>query len=100
MITTYVLDTSTIIYDPNCLDKFCNSNVVLPIYVLNELDKLKKSPSYVGRNARTFIRLLDELCKKGAISSGVQIEKTGLNLKVDVHTDDISRYGDLSLIHI
>jgi PhoH-like ATPase len=59
--TTIVLDTSVILHDPACLEKLENSEIILHINVLNELDKSKKYPDEVGRNARVFIKMIDKL---------------------------------------
>ena len=54
----YVLDTSALIYDPCTYKQFPNSDVIIPIAVLNELDKLKKGSSEASRNARVAIQSL------------------------------------------
>lgn len=82
MKTTYVFDTSTLINDPSAYNQFHDSNVIIPIFVLNELDKLKKQPAEVGRNARVAIRKLDEICLKGDISTGILLDNDVL-LSID-----------------
>jgi len=44
MRKTFILDTSVLIDDPSAYKQFSNSDVIIPIAVLNELDKLKKFP--------------------------------------------------------
>lgn len=82
MRTTYVFDTSTLIYDPCAWKQFPHSDIVIPIAVLSELDKLKKQSGEVGRNARVAIRLLDEISNKGDISTGILLDDDVL-LKID-----------------
>lgn len=82
MRTTYVLDTSVLIYDPHAYNHFTHSDVIIPITVLNELDKLKKQSGEVGKNARVAIRLLDEISNLGNIGDGILIENDIL-LKID-----------------
>ena len=82
MRKTYVLDTSTIVSDPHCLDSFPNANIVIHTKVLSELDKLKSSPGEVGRNARVFIRMLDELSERGSVSRGLEMGNQS-TLKID-----------------
>lgn len=89
----YILDTSVLVYDPLCFKTFNDSNVIIPITVLDELDKLKKQPGEAGKNARVCIKLLDELCSSGDIGSGIDIEH-GINLKIDATNHDASQYGD------
>lgn len=73
---TFVLDTNVLLYDPEALTKFPNSNVVLPVTVLEELDKMKRLPSDLGRNARAVFRFLDSLVNlgKGDLHGGVHLE--------------------------
>jgi Predicted ATPase related to phosphate starvation-inducible protein PhoH len=82
MRRTYILDTSSLIYDPCAWKQFINSDVIIPIAVLNELDKLKKQSGEVGKNARVCIRLLDEISEKMDITTGVQLDDDVL-LKID-----------------
>ncbi|MEM7050223.1 MAG: PhoH family protein [Acidobacteriota bacterium] len=56
----FVLDTSVILYDHNALDSFEEHDVAIPLTVLEELDRFKKGSSVLNRNAREFIRRLDE----------------------------------------
>lgn len=89
----YILDTSVLVYDPLCFKTFADSNVIIPITVLDELDKLKKLPGEAGKNARVCIKLLDELCSSGDIGKGIDIEN-GINIKIDATHFDASQFGD------
>jgi PhoH-like ATPase len=55
---------------------FEDNKVVIPISVLDELDKHKSRPDEVGRNARTIARTLDSLRKDGSLSDGVKVGKS------------------------
>lgn len=90
---TYVLDTSAIVSDPYCLDKFPNANIIIHTQVLSELDQLKTTPGEVGRNARMFIRILDELSNQGSISQGIVLENQSL-LKIDSQVYPAGKMGD------
>ena len=72
---TYVLDTSVYLTDSNCIKSFNNNDIVIPLKVLEEIDKHKKRQDSVGSQARSIIRLLDSLRDKGSLSKGVRIEK-------------------------
>ena len=72
---TYVLDTSVYLTDSNCIKSFNNNDIVIPLKVLEEIDKHKKRQDSVGSQARSIIRLLDSLRDKGSLSKGVRIDK-------------------------
>ena len=80
MKKTYILDTNVLLSDHNCLYQYSNNDIIIPFKVLEELDKFKKRPDIVGSNARSVIRILDDLCKKGNLSNGVRIHKGKGNL--------------------
>jgi PhoH-like ATPase len=92
---TYVFDTSTLIHDPAAWKQFPHCDIVIPIIVLNELDKLKKQSDEAGRNARVCIRFLDEVSNLGDINTGVLLDNDCL-LKIDATYTDLSdgRFGD------
>jgi len=92
MRKTYVLDTSSLIYDPSTWKHFPNSDVVIPIAVLNELDKLKKQAGEAGRNARVCIRLLDALSDTLDITTGITVEQDTL-VKIDATYRDMNELG-------
>jgi PhoH-like ATPase len=72
---TYVLDTSVYLTDSNCINSFGNNDIVIPLKVLEEIDKHKKRQDSVGSQARSTIRSLDALRDKGSLSKGVRIDK-------------------------
>ena len=73
----FVLDTSVILYDPQCIFRFDDNIVVVPITALEEMDRFKKDLTVIGRNARQFSRYLDHFRKRGSLSTGVEIAKKG-----------------------
>src|SRR5271169_6811652 len=92
----YVLDTSVLICDPAAWKQFPNSSVILPIAVLNELDKLKKQSGEAGKCARVAIRLLDEISNKGDISTGILLDDDIL-LRIEATYIDLSQTQYLGL---
>jgi len=74
---TFVLDTNVLLHSPVALDVFDDNFVVLPMAVLEELDKFKTQSSELGRNARETIRKLDALRQGGKLSHGVPLPKGG-----------------------
>jgi len=77
----YLLDTNVLVYDPDSLFAFEGALVVIPIIVLEELDKFKGENTDRGRNAREVTRLLDELRERGPLGEGVALDNGG-KLKV------------------
>ncbi|MBM5815846.1 MAG: PhoH family protein [Cyanobacteria bacterium K_Offshore_surface_m2_239] len=83
MRKTFVLDTNVLLHDPLALTRFQDNAVVVPIEVVEEIDRFKRDPSEKGRNARQVSRLLDELREKGNLAEGVTIDAaSGGTLKV------------------
>jgi len=67
-VKNYVLDTNVLLHDPQALNAFEDNAVVIPIYVIEEIDTFKKDLSELGRNARQIARLLDEHRADGGLS--------------------------------
>jgi PhoH-like ATPase len=62
----FVLDTNVLIHDPRAVLQFADNEVVIPIFVIEEIDQFKKEASERGRNAREVARFLDGLRIEGA----------------------------------
>tara|TARA_R110000851_G_scaffold244730_1_gene397446 strand:- start:126 stop:1451 length:1326 start_codon:yes stop_codon:yes gene_type:complete len=73
--TTYVLDTSVYLHDANSIYHFGRNDIVVPLKVLEEIDKHKQRQNIVGANARKIIRFFDSLREKGDLTKGVRIAK-------------------------
>lgn len=87
----FVLDTCVLVSDPKSFETFPESEVVIPITVLDELDHLKTQGSVAGKNARAAIRNLDQICSQGDISQGIKLPN-GTLLSVDT-----SAYPELQM---
>ena len=74
----YVLDTNVLLFDPNALSAFDEHEVVVPISVIEEVDRFKKDLNETGRNARMVSRTLDSMRARGRLSVGVPSEHGGL----------------------
>ena len=72
---TYVIDTNVYLTDSNAINGFGFNDILIPLKVLEEIDKHKKRQDGVGANARRIIRILDHLRGKGSICNGVRIGK-------------------------
>ena len=76
-IKNYVLDTNVLLHDPNALLNFQDNHVLIPIEVLEEVDKFKRETSERGQNARTVSRRLDALRREGNLNKGVALATGG-----------------------
>ena len=57
----FVLDTNVILHDYQSVKQFQDNDIVIPIAVIEELDKFKKGDQTINFNARAFMRELSEL---------------------------------------
>ena len=78
MTKTYVLDTNVLLSDSNSIFSFDEHTVVIPLAVLEELDRHKTRQDDVGRNARSVSRSLDVLRKQGSLMSGITLPSGGV----------------------
>ena len=73
MQKNYILDTNVFLTEASCVYKFGKNDIIIPLKILDEIDKHKKRQDVVGSHARQTIRFLDSLREKGNLSSGVSI---------------------------
>ena len=74
----FILDTNVLLHDPKALFAFQDNEVVIPLVVLDELDKKKVGHDEVARNARAAIRSLDSIRTCGSIHKGVETDAGGI----------------------
>jgi PhoH-like ATPase len=95
---TYVLDTCVLLADPNALFRFEEHDVVLPLVVIEELDRKKTLMDEIGANARRAIRLLEELgaSRPGGMSRPVALPSGGtLRIELNgIHSDRLPEVLD------
>lgn len=93
---TFVLDTNVFLHDPECFSKFPDNNVVIPITVLEELDRMKRFHTELGRNSRRAFQLLDSLNKLGTgdLRNGVTLEnKAAVRVQLEIKKDYIADFA-------
>lgn len=76
--TTYILDSNVLIHDPNSILNFEEHQVIIPITVLEELDKLKNGKQTIAADCRQAIRLIDNILGSATpqeIEKGVPIQR-------------------------
>jgi len=74
----FILDTNVLLHDACALYAFVDNRVVIPIFVIEELDAFKRDMSELGRNARSVSRELDMLRQKGSLTEGVPTKQGGV----------------------
>jgi PhoH-like ATPase len=89
---TFVLDTNVLLHDHTCIESFADNTVILPMPVIEELDKFKKETNELGRNARGVIRRLDALREHGRLGDGVKMDNGGI-LKIIVGSRPVGDSG-------
>ncbi len=74
----FVLDTNVILHDHKAIRKFRENNLVIPVAVIEEIDKFKKGTDTLSYNARGFMRDLDR------ITNGKDFGEGGLPIGKDL----------------
>lgn len=77
MNRTYVLDTNVLLHDPHSIFRFQEHTVVIPVWVIEEIDRFKRDVTEIGRSAREVSRTLDDLRRLGPLSEGVPLPEGG-----------------------
>jgi PhoH-like ATPase len=70
----FIIDTSVLLYDKDSIHSFPGNDLIIPLVVLDELDRFKDKKGLVGENARYVNRYLDDLRKKGPLHQGIKIK--------------------------
>jgi PhoH-like ATPase len=93
----FVIDTSVLLYDKKALEVFEGNDIVLPMAVLEELDKFKEKPGVVGESARYVNRFLDSLRESKLEDGWRTVEALDLRISFDTRVPEISKDVDLDL---
>jgi PhoH-like ATPase len=88
----YILDTNVLLHDPNSLLSFQENDVLLPIEVIEEIDRFKRESTELGQNARSVSRTLDGLRSAGRLSEGVSLP-TGGHLRIVFQKNGLAKNG-------
>lgn len=86
MESTFVIDTCVLLADPRSILRFDEHQVVLPLVVVEELDRKKTRLDEVGANARSAIRLLEDLgaSREGGLREPVELPGGG-SLRIELN---------------
>ncbi len=69
----FVLDTNVILHDHTCIYQFKDNDIILPLTVLEELDKFKRGNDPINFQAREFVRILDGVVGEKLFNGGIQL---------------------------
>jgi len=81
-----VVDTSVLLYDMKSIHSFSDNEVVIPLIVLDELDKFKDKAGLLGESARYINRFLDFLRAHGDLNDGIQIPGERQVVRVELNS--------------
>lgn len=69
----FIIDTNVILHDHTCMDQFQDNDIVLPITVLEELDKFKRGNDLINFQAREFVRIIDGIIGEKLFNGGISL---------------------------
>ena len=98
MAKIFVLDTNIILHDHNAVKQFQDNDIVIPIAVIEELDRFKKGNDALAVNARAFMREVNRLTEKQPMGpQGVSLGKKLGKLKIEPNHPFQPEYRDMFL---
>ena len=83
----FLIDTSVLLYDKTSIHSFPGVKTVIPLVVLDELDRCKEKQGLIGENARYVNRFLDDIRSLGKLNEGVTLEN-GQEISVERNVDE------------
>ena len=96
MAKIFVLDTNIILHDHNAIRQFQDNDLVIPIAVIEELDKFKKGNDALSFNARAFMRDINKLTEKREFGpQGISLGKRLGTIKIEPNHPFAPEYADL-----
>ena len=96
MAKIFILDTNIILHDHNAIRNFQDNDLVIPIAVIEELDKFKKGNDALSYNARAFMRDINKLTDKKEFGpEGIPLGKRLGNIKIEPNHPFAPEFADL-----
>ena len=90
----FVIDTSVLLYDPDCLERFEDNEVIIPSVVLEEVNTFKEEMTDRGFYARKVAQKLEDISLAGHMKSGVRYGDTVIRTSYEAEHPDISSVFD------
>ncbi len=78
MDNIYILDTTVILHEAASVFNFPDSLIIIPIDVIEQVDRFKRDINELGKNARQFNRSIDALRSKGSLTNGIPLDNGAL----------------------
>jgi len=92
----FVLDTNIILHDHNAIKQFQENDIVIPVAVIEELDKFKKGNDALSFNARAFMREINRLTdRKEFGADGIPLGRHLGNIKIEPNHPFKPEFQDL-----
>ena len=81
-----VLDTSVLLYDKTAIHSLTGNDIIIPLTVLDELDRFKEKKGLLGENARYVNRYLDTLRIDGRLDEEIYIKENDQTIRVEIES--------------
>src|SRR5512133_424083 len=79
----FIIDTNVLLHDYTCIYNFEENDVVIPIVVLEELDKFKRGNDLINFHAREFTRELDKISGDLLLTGSIPLGDNLGNLHIE-----------------
>lgn len=79
----FIIDTNVLLHDYKCIYNFEENDVIIPIVVLEELDKFKRGNDLINFHAREFTRELDKLSGDFLLTANIPLGDNLGNLHIE-----------------
>ncbi len=83
----FIIDTNVLLHDYKCIYNFEENDVIIPIVVLEELDKFKRGNDLINFHAREFTRELDKLSGDYLLTANIPLGDNLGNLHIETGKD-------------
>lgn len=95
----FFLDTNILLHDPQAFFNFPDSEIILHLITVTELESFKKEPAQRGYNAREAIRILDDFRSQGSLIDGVSFGKnTVIKIFIPINSGEVFKSNDDAII--
>jgi PhoH-like ATPase len=79
----FIIDTNVLLHDYKCIYNFEENDVIIPIVVLEELDRFKRGNDLINFHAREFTRELDKLSGDLLLTANIPLGENLGNLHIE-----------------